>query len=62
MNLDKRINEFLTELIKITGKNFDDELSTDENADYRRGFLAGTLYAQLQLKAEIFELSLESKT
>jgi hypothetical protein len=29
------------------------EISTDENADYRRGFRAGRLVAALELKADV---------
>ena len=32
---------------------FTDEISTDENRDYRRGFRAGVLYAYLELKSEV---------
>ena len=35
--------------------SFHDELKTDENADYRRGFKAGVLCALLQTKIDTME-------
>ncbi len=42
--------ELLNKLIERAHDLFQDELSTDENMDYRRGFLAGRLFASLQIK------------
>lgn len=39
------------ELINIYRERLDAELSTDENADYRRGFYAGSLMALLEAQA-----------
>lgn len=52
----KEIRSWLYEDVNKSYSLFSSELETDENKDYRRGFLAGRLFAQLQLKADIGEL------
>lgn len=38
------------------GMSFHDELATDENKDYRRGFRAGVYFAALQMKDDIKDI------
>lgn len=40
------VNDFLNDSDKL----FHDEITTDENKDYRRGFYAGRLFAALSIK------------
>ena len=47
------INRMLNEKIDIFRESFHEELSTDENKDYRRGFRAGVLFAHLQIKSDL---------
>lgn len=53
MNIETYIDSQVNKARKI----FDEELSTDENKDYRRGFRAGLLVAYLQLKSNIGNLN-----
>ena len=50
---NKTVNEFLDNHIDVSRKMFHDELSSDENKDYRRGFRAGVLFSFLQIKSDI---------
>lgn len=36
--------------------DFDNEISTEENKDYRRGFRAGVLFSFLQMRCDITTL------
>jgi len=36
--------------------DFEQEISTDENADYRRGFRAGVLFSYLHMKSQLKDL------
>ena len=47
------ISKLLSKYVDESRKTFHDELSTDENKDYRRGFRAGVLFAFLQIKSDI---------
>jgi hypothetical protein len=57
MTLLKQIKAMLEVQTTECWKEFWAEIKTDENADYRRGFKAGILLANLHLKAEIMYLS-----
>lgn len=39
--------------IKLAEEDFNIELKTDENKDYRRGFRAGVLFAYLNIKSSM---------
>lgn len=56
MNLKKEINALLIEESDICWKSFWDELNSDENRDYRRGFKAGILCATLRFKANLGDI------
>lgn len=49
----KQLNEFLDVQTNAAMEEFEHEISTDENKDYRRGFRAGVLFCYLNLRAEI---------
>ncbi len=51
-----KIKSYLKRNSDLAFDVFSDELSTDENKDYRRGFRAGILCAFLQIQAEVAEL------
>ena len=55
MPLDE-IEQYLYSSAKTAMDNFNREISTDENKDYRRGFLAGVLFSFLQAKSNIGNL------
>lgn len=56
MNLLTDIKRFLTKNSNEAGMAFHDELATDENKDYRRGFRAGVLFAFLQMKSDLGDI------
>lgn len=47
------VNDLIDDHISVSRKMFHDELSSDENKDYRRGYRAGVLFAFLQIKSDI---------
>ncbi len=49
----KEIKKFLDRNSNEAGAAFHDEIATDENKDYRRGFRAGVFFAFLQMKSDI---------
>ena len=56
----KQLNELdqiLKDNIAAASSTFHEELSTDENKDYRRGFRAGVLFSFLHIKAGIGDIS-----
>jgi hypothetical protein len=53
---EKLINAMLDKVSSTAWKALWDELNTDENADYRRGFRAGILCSTLQVKSDIGNL------
>jgi hypothetical protein len=53
MKLLTETQKFLQRNINDASMAFHDELATEENKDYRRGFRAGTLFAFLQMKSDI---------
>ncbi len=54
--MKERIESFLKENTEHACELFYDEIQTDENADYRRGFRAGTFFAFLAIKADLAEI------
>ncbi len=56
MSLTERIKESIEEEIDMSRERFMKSISTDENADYRRGFLAGELFSRLHFKCAFREL------
>lgn len=51
--MKSQIDEYLNKNSNDAGIAFHEEISTDENKDYRRGFRAGVFFAFLQLKSDI---------
>lgn len=49
----KLLSEYLDCQIHNSFNEFNRELNTDENKEYRRGFRAGVLFSQLLLKSNI---------
>jgi hypothetical protein len=49
----KSLSEFLDFHAQHSFEEFQQELSTDENKDYRRGFRAGVLFSYLHIKSNI---------
>ncbi len=49
----EEFDDYFEEKSQIAWKSFWEELKTDENADYRRGFKAGILCSTLQLKIDL---------
>lgn len=47
------IDQYLSAQSELAYEAFNDELTTDENKDYRRGFRAGVLFAFLDIKSHI---------
>jgi hypothetical protein len=47
------INEYLDMNVRSSNEAFQNEMSTDENKDYRRGFRAGVLFAYLHMRSNI---------
>lgn len=52
----KRLNEFLDVHTNAAMEEFEQEISTDENKDYRRGFRAGVLFSYLHMKSQLKDL------
>lgn len=52
----KSLNEFLNVHVQNSYEEFNRELSTDENKDYRRGFRAGVLFSYLHIKSNMRSL------
>ena len=52
----KQLNEFLDIHTNAAMEEFEQEISTDENRDYRRGFRAGVLFSYLHMKSHIRDL------
>lgn len=57
MSMSNEMKEYLQRNADAAWDIFQDELSTDENKDYRRGFRAGILCAFLQLKADLTDFT-----
>ncbi len=57
MKLPNEINKLLSLHIDDAECDFDNELNTDENKDYRRGFRAGVLFSFLRMKADIGDMN-----
>jgi hypothetical protein len=55
MMMKKHILDYLNDDVDIAWKLFNEEINTDENKDYRRGFRAGILCAFLQTKVNVME-------
>lgn len=53
MNQLNKVNSFLKKHANEAGIAFQDEIATDENKDYRRGFRAGVFFSFLQMKSDI---------
>lgn len=53
--MKKDIIEHLSAEVMVAWRMFNEEISTDENKDYRRGFRAGILCALLQTKVDAME-------
>ena len=51
------IEEYLDINMRSANEEFQREISTDENRDYRRGFRAGVLFAFLNIKSNIGNLN-----
>jgi len=49
----KQLNEFLDIHTNAAMEDFEQEISTDENKDYRRGFRAGVLFSYLHMKSHL---------
>lgn len=49
----KQLNEFLDIQTNAAMEDFEHEISTDENKDYRRGFRAGVLFSYLNMKSQM---------
>jgi len=56
MSLRDKINTMLNEESSERWECFWEELNSDENKDYRRGFKAGILCATLQFKSNLVDL------
>lgn len=56
MSLTDKIRESIEEDVERSRNRFMESISTDENADYRRGFLAGELFARLHFKCAFREM------
>lgn len=50
------LKNYLDLVIGDAHETFQQELSTDENKDYRRGFRAGVLFSYLHIKSNIGNL------
>lgn len=53
MSYQNEVNEYLDMNVRSSNEEFQREISTDENKDYRRGFRAGVLFAFLHMRANI---------
>ena len=56
MNLAAKVQASIEEEIECSRNRFMQSISTDENSDYRRGFLAGELFARLHFKCAFREM------
>lgn len=56
----KQLNEFLDVHTNAAMEEFEQEISTDENKDYRRGFRAGVLFSYLHMKSQLKDLDDDS--
>lgn len=54
------ISDYLNNSTRQALSEFQSEISTDENKDYRRGFRAGVLFAYLHTKANVGSIEEES--
>ncbi len=52
----KSLTDYLDRHVQNSFDEFNRELSTDENKDYRRGFRAGVLFSYLHIKSNIGNL------
>lgn len=52
----KSLTDYLDRHVQNSFDEFNHELSTDENKDYRRGFRAGVLFSYLHIKSNIGNL------
>lgn len=53
MKLPNKLTDFMTLNTMKAGEAFHEEISTEENKDYRRGFRAGVFFAFLQMNYDI---------
>lgn len=56
MNCENDLEEYIDETAKAYRELFRKELDSDENKDYRRGFLAGILCAHLEIKSQFHKI------
>lgn len=56
MSYQSDVKRFLQRNSSEAGMAFHDEIATDENKDYRRGFRAGVYFAFLQMESDIGNL------
>lgn len=56
MNLHDKLKGILADNIEIAGQEFEQELDSSENKDYRRGFKAGVLFSFLHIKSQLSDL------
>lgn len=53
MKNKKEFHTYFDERLTLGWKTFWEEINTDENQDYRRGFKAGLLCSTLQIKLDL---------
>lgn len=53
----EELNLYVNQQVQSAMNTFNEELSTDENKDYRRGYRAGVLFAYLHIKSNIGNLT-----
>ena len=56
MSLESEIDSYLKSGATKCWNEFMEEIATEENKDYRRGFKAGLLCAHLHIKSQIHNL------
>ncbi len=56
MSFESKISDSLQIAVKHSLDDFMQELNTDENKDYRRGFKAGALFSFLHMRAQISDI------
>lgn len=56
MSLAAKVQASIEEEVERSRNRFMQSINTDENADYRRGFLAGELFARLHFKCAFREM------
>ena len=49
----KSLSDYLDDQVQNSFDEFNREIATDENKDYRRGFRAGVLFSYLHIKSNI---------